>query len=164
MMRILPRCDSHTPDMSKENDIGPPLSLRLATAEDAMTIFEWQISRGTRAYARDPTLPTVAEHLDWFAKKLASADTRLWVAVRNERACGFVRLDRRGDEWEVSIVTAPTMRGQGLGKAMLAALDRISRGDRLVAEILPGNEASHSLFRTSGFRLCADGMYRKPQD
>ncbi len=127
-----------------------------------MTIFEWQISPGTREYARDPTLPTVAQHLDWFSKRLASADTRFWVAVRNERACGFVRLDRHDDEWEVSIVTAPTMRGQGLGTAMLAALDQLSRGDKLVAEVLPGNEASHALFRAAGFRLCADGMYRRP--
>jgi UDP-2,4-diacetamido-2,4,6-trideoxy-beta-L-altropyranose hydrolase len=148
--------------MSKEIDLGAQLSLRQATSDDAMTIFEWQISPGTRAYARDPTPPTLAKHLDWFAQKLASPDSRIWMAVRKEHTCGFVRLDRHGDEWEVSIVTAPKMRGRGLGKAMLAALDQVSRGDRLVAEILLGNEASHALFRAAGFKLCADGMYRRP--
>jgi RimJ/RimL family protein N-acetyltransferase len=105
----------------------------------------------------------LADHLDWFSKKLASPDSRFWMAVRSERSCGFVRLDRHGDEWEISIVTAPQMRGQGVGKAMLAALDSVSRDKKLVAEVLPGNEASHALFRAAGFRLCADGMYRKSQ-
>ena len=164
-MRVVSRCASHTVNMvTTRKDIVPELSLRRATAEDAITIFEWQISPGTRVYARDPTPPTLAEHLDWFAKKLASPDTRCWVAVRNERACGFVRLDRHGDEWEISIVAAPQMRGQGFGKAMLAALESVSHGERLVAEVLPGNEASHALFRAAGFRLCADGMYRRSQD
>lgn len=164
-MPVVSRCANHTVNMmTTQKDIGPQLSLRQATAEDAITIFEWQISPGTRAYARDPTPPTLAEHVDWFSKKLASPDTRCWVAVRNERACGFVRLDRHDDEWEVSIVTAPQMRGQGFGKAMLAALESVCRGERLVAEVLPGNEASHALFRAAGFRLCADGMYRRSQD
>jgi UDP-2,4-diacetamido-2,4,6-trideoxy-beta-L-altropyranose hydrolase len=163
-MRDISRCASHTVNMmTTRKDIGPKLLLRRATAEDATTIFEWQISPGTRDYARDPTPPTLAEHLDWFSTKLASPDTQCWVALRSERACGFVRLDRSGDEWEVSIVTAPQMRGQGLGKAMLAALKSVSSGERLVAEVLPGNEASHALFRAAGFRLCADGMYRRSQ-
>jgi len=163
-MRVVSRYASHTVNtMTTQKHIGPELSLRRATAEDATTIFEWQVSPGTRVYARDPTPPSWAEHLDWFSKKLRSPDTRCWMAVRSERACGFVRLDRHGDEWEVSIVTAPQMRGQGFGKAMLAALESVSRGERLVAEVLPGNEASHALFRAAGFRLCADGMYRRSQ-
>ena len=148
--------------MSNKNEAVPELSLRPATAGDAMTVFEWQSSPGTRTYARNPRLPTLAEHQDWFSEQLASAETRFWVAIRNEHPCGFVRLHRHDDEWEVSIVTAPLMRGQGLGKAMLAALNRVSQGDKLVAEVLPGNEASHALFRSAGFKLCPDGMYRKP--
>jgi UDP-2,4-diacetamido-2,4,6-trideoxy-beta-L-altropyranose hydrolase len=161
-MHLAWRCANYTANMmTTQKDIGPQLSLRRATAEDATTIFEWQVSPGTRVYARDPTPPTLAEHLDWFSKKLASPDTQCWVAVRNERACGFVRLDRHGDEWEISIVTAPQVRAHGIGKTMLAALESVSHGERLVAEVLPGNDASHALFRAAGFRLCADGMYRR---
>jgi RimJ/RimL family protein N-acetyltransferase len=149
-------------DMNEQNTIPPSVSLRLATAEDAMTIFEWQVSGDTRAYARNTTLPTLEKHLDWFSKKLASADTRFWMALRNDHACGFVRLDRLGDEWEVSIVTAPALRNQGLGKAMLMALEQVSQGEKLVAEVLPDNKPSHALFRAAGFRLCTDGMYRRP--
>lgn len=148
--------------MTNKSHIELHLSLRPATAMDALTVFEWQVSPGTREYARDVALPTLAQHIDWFSEKLRSADTRLWIAMRSEQACGFVRLDRRYDEWEVSIVTAPTLRGRGLGKAMLATLDQLCPGEKLVAEVLPGNEASHALFRAAGYRLCADGMYRKP--
>jgi UDP-2,4-diacetamido-2,4,6-trideoxy-beta-L-altropyranose hydrolase len=126
-----------------------------------MVVFEWQTSPGTRDYARNRELPTLTEHLRWFYEKLASADSQIWVGLSDGRPFGIVRLDRRDDEWEVSIVVAPQMRGTGLGKAVLAAIDEISGDKKLFAEVLPGNEASHALFRAAGYHLCPDGRYRR---
>lgn len=161
-MHVETACATDNRNMGKDLRLDTPLSLRCATADDAMRIFEWQCSPGTRTYARNPAPPTLTEHLDWFAKKLSSPDCRLWIAVHNGAPCGFVRLDRLGDEWAVSIAVAPHMRGHGLGTAMLAAVEQLNHGAKLVADVLPENEASHALFRAAGYRYCTDRLYRKP--
>jgi len=142
---------------------GQRISLRRATREDAMIVFEWQTSPGTRVYARNRQVPSLTEHLDWFSEKVASDDSQIWVGLSDGRPFGIVRLDRRDEEWEVSIVVAPHMRGSGFGKAMLAAIDEISRDKKLFAEVLPGNQASHALFRAAGYRLSPDGRYRRSE-
>lgn len=137
------------------------VALRPATADDALIVYQWQIAPGTRTFARNLNPPTLSDHLDWFARRLADPDCRLWIAIHNQSPCGFVRLDLHGDEWEVSIVVAPGLRGLGLGKAMLAEIDLASPGINLVAEILPGNDSSKRLFLSAGYKVCRDGLLRK---
>ena len=107
---------------------------------------------------RNPAVPTEAEHLEWFARKLASPECEFLIGEKDGQRVGFLRMDRRGDEWEVSILVAPGRRSNGCGKAMLNALVRGSR--RFVAEVLPANERSHELFQSCGWQLSGDGLYR----
>jgi RimJ/RimL family protein N-acetyltransferase len=138
------------------------LTLRPAVAGDVMTIFDWQKHPDTRRHARNPAVPSLDEHRAWYAQKLASLDCRFWIASHEGTPCGFVRLDRRGAEWEVSIVVAPEKRSMGIGRQILEALDDVAGRIPLVAEVLPGNESSHNLFRSAGYHLCQDGHYRRP--
>jgi RimJ/RimL family protein N-acetyltransferase len=138
------------------------LTLRPAAAGDVLTIFDWQKHPDTRRYARNPALPSLDEHRAWYAQKLASPDCRFWIALHDGSPCGFVRLDRHGAEWEVSIVVAPEKRGMGIGRQMLEALDGVASGVALVAEVVPGNQSSRRLFSSTGYRLCEDGHYRRP--
>lgn len=133
------------------------LTLRRAKQDDAMLLLRWQRDPETRQYARSPIVPSEAEHLAWFARKLRDPDCVFLFAESGRECVGMVRLDRRGEEWEISIVVAPELRGRGVGKAMLTALEPPGR---LVAEVLPGNEASHLLFQSCGWQLCDDGRYR----
>jgi RimJ/RimL family protein N-acetyltransferase len=138
------------------------LTLRPAVAGDVLTIFDWRKHPDTRRHARNAAAPSLDEHRAWYAQKLASADCRFWIALHDGSPCGFVRFDRRGAKWEVSIVVAPEKRGMGLDWQILAALDGVASGVALVAEVLPGNESSRRLFSSAGYHLCQDGLYRKP--
>jgi RimJ/RimL family protein N-acetyltransferase len=131
--------------------------LRPATPDDAMVLLQWQQHPDTRRHARTPAVPTETEHLAWFRQKLADPDCVFLLAESNSERVGTIRLDRRGDEWEVSIVVAPHARGRGLAKAMLEALEPPGP---LVAEALHENEASHRVFMSCGWKLCQDGLYR----
>lgn len=134
------------------------VTLRPAKEDDAMLLFHWQRHPDTRRYARTPIAPSDADHSAWFADKLVDRDCRLFLAESGDDCVGMVRLDRRGKEWELSIVVAPEQRGRGIGKAILNALDGPGP---LVAEVLPDNEASHRLFQSCGWLLCEDGLYRR---
>lgn len=153
--RAATACLNEGPDRTQTSIM---VRLRPAAAADALPILEWQRHPDSRRYARDPTVPSEAEHLDWFARKLASPDCEFLIAEQDGQRVGFLRLDRHGEEWEVSIVVAPDFRSSGVGRAMLNSLVRGSR--HLVAEVLPGNQRSHELFCSCGWRLSGDGRYR----
>lgn len=139
-----------------------PLNLRPAQAEDALPILEWQRHPDTRRFARESAIPSETEHLKWYARKIASPDSQFLIAEAEGVRVGFLRLDRHGDEWQLSIVVAPEARYHGVGTAMLRLLASLQGTRRLVAEVLPGNDGSHRLFQSAGWRSDGDGIYRKP--
>jgi len=139
-----------------------PLSLRPAQADDALPILEWQRHPDTRRFARDSAIPSETEHHKWYARKIASPDSQFLIAEAEGVRVGFLRLDRHGDEWELSIAVAPEVRHHGVATAMLALLDGLQGRRRFVAEVLPGNDASHRLFQSAGWRSDGDRLYRKP--
>jgi RimJ/RimL family protein N-acetyltransferase len=72
-----------------------------------------------------------------------------------------LRLDRTSGDadqpiYEVSILTAPDRRRQGLAKAVLALAQRLLVDGELDAEVLPDNVASHTLFTAAGFDARGD--------
>ena len=136
-----------------------PIILRPATEADALPLLEWQRHPDTRRYARDPAVPIESEHLTWFAGKLSDPNCIFLFAEIADRRVGMIRLDRHGDGWELSIIVAPEMHGHGIGLAMLGALEVPGP---VSAEVLPGNERSHRLFRRAGWILGKDGCYHRP--
>jgi UDP-2,4-diacetamido-2,4,6-trideoxy-beta-L-altropyranose hydrolase len=142
---------------------GVSVSLRRAGADDMMLVHEWQCHPDTRRFARDPAAPRLSEHRMWFAARLASPDCILSIIMHGEEPAGVLRLDRlrasASEAWEVSILIAPHKKRLGLAKAALAlARGRLPNAE-LIAEILPGNEASHRLFLEAGYVLGPDGLY-----
>ena len=135
------------------------LILRRATAADALPLLEWQRHPETRRYARNPSVPSEADHLAWFGRKIADPGCIFLLAeVAGERV-GMIRLDRMSDVWELSIVVAPEQRSTGIGLAMLKTL--VAPGP-MIAEVLSGNERSHGLFRRAGWKPGEDGRYHWP--
>jgi RimJ/RimL family protein N-acetyltransferase len=142
---------------------GRPISLRQATADDVMLIYEWQGHPDTRRFARSPEVPRLAEHRTWFTSRLASKDCIFSIIMHGEEPAGVLRLDRLRDRsseaWEVSILTAPEKKRLGLATAALGLARGRLPDAELLAEVLPGNEASHRLFLEAGYVLGRDGLY-----
>src|SRR5262245_30689132 len=136
-----------------------PIILRPATEADALPLLEWQRHPDTRRYARDPAVPIETEHLTWFAGKLSDPNCIFLFAEIADKRVGMIRLDRHGDGWELSIVVAPAMHSHRIGLAVLGVFGGSGRGP---AEVLPGNERSHRLFRRAGWILGKDGRYHRP--
>lgn len=64
-----------------------------------------------------------------------------------------------GDAWLLAMVVAPQVRGQGVGRALVAGLlDRIrDRGPgRVLLTVHPGNSAAIGLYHSSGFQQVGD--------
>jgi RimJ/RimL family protein N-acetyltransferase len=70
------------------------------------------------------------------------------------------RADAGPDVWEVSILVDPDLKHRGIATAALALGCELMPAAELIAQILPGNETSHRLFRKAGYTPEADGRYR----
>ena len=145
---------------------GRKVGLRLAAAADEQQILEWQRHPTTRKFARNPAVPSAAEHHDWFTKRLADPDCLLAIVTLGGEATGLLRLDPPAPAGgsrpeacrEVSILVDPELRGLGVALEALNLLRRWQGRLVIAAEVLAGNEASAALFRAAGYAPGADGL------
>lgn len=135
---------------------GPDIALRPAEPGDRDLLLEWANEPTTRAASFYPTRIQPEEHDRWFAARLGSPDSAIWIGEIDGRPIGQVRVIRTDErKGEVSISLAPEARGRGLSRPLLlagmAAADRDLGVKTFIAAIRPGNAASLALFRAAGF-------------
>jgi UDP-2,4-diacetamido-2,4,6-trideoxy-beta-L-altropyranose hydrolase len=135
------------------------LEFRAAVEEDALALLVWRNAEITRRHFRDPSPLSSETHTDWWRRSLDSPLRRLLVARCGTQDVGVLRLDldSSGGQAELSLYLDPALHGLGLGTALLKAaqtwtLHNEPEIDRLVAEVLPGNKASHATFLSAGFK------------
>ena len=139
---------------------GREVTLRPATMDDAEAMFQWQTDDRTRRYARNPAKPTRDEHVNWLQRYLANPNGHLCIILHNGEASGILRLDREGDcLYEVTVITSPKKYRHGVAIPALNLARHWFANATLVAEVLPGNEASRRMLVEAGYREVSDGHY-----
>lgn len=136
---------------------GSGVLLRLAEAEDEATLLRWQQQPSIRALARNPKIPTEAEHRVWFAARMTSETSFITMIEHGDEVAGMLRLDRlepadKHEVLEVSIVVDDGHRGLGVGLAALKQIRAWMPEVEFRAETLPNNHPSIALFRAAGYR------------
>jgi UDP-2,4-diacetamido-2,4,6-trideoxy-beta-L-altropyranose hydrolase len=130
------------------------VSVRPAGIDDAEFVWQCRNDSTARAASRSVDPIPLDEHLEWFRRRLVTAETTfLNVMVDSERA-GYVRLHRGGQETEISIALAPTARRKGVGTAAIRAAAEAEAAERatpIAAYVKDDNPASLAAFRRAGF-------------
>jgi UDP-2,4-diacetamido-2,4,6-trideoxy-beta-L-altropyranose hydrolase len=131
---------------------GLEVSLGLAGADDCRTVYAWQSDERIRRYARNPRPPAWDEHRAWFAGALADPERFVCLILGGGKPAGMLRLDGVAPgTLEISVLVAPGLQGQGIGSAAIWLAHRMWPGQEMVAEVLPDNAASQTLFARAGF-------------
>lgn len=131
---------------------GAAVTLRRIAPADRDRILVWQNEPEARRYARNPKIPSPAEHYLWFNAKCAQADASLDIVLLDGVPIGMVRLDAVGQgRLEVSILISSAGRGRGIGTAALILLARLAPWADLLAEVDPENIASRRAFLHAGY-------------
>lgn len=133
-------------------------NLREAGAEDCEGIWRIANDPSVRAHAFSPQTILWDSHCRWYADKLASEDSRLFVLNLGGLVAGFIRYDRAaGDTATISFAVAPAFRKRGVGSGMIRATwqeaARALRVRRVNAYGKEDNAASHACFQKAGFTL-----------
>jgi RimJ/RimL family protein N-acetyltransferase len=97
------------------------------------------------------------EHERWFARKMADARFRAFVAVDPEgKDVGYVRFDLDGEEAEISVAIDKRERGKGYGLAAIrTGSERMlveGPASRIIAFVRCDNFASLAAFERAGYR------------
>lgn len=135
---------------------GAGMALRRARTDDALPLLALANDPGVRANAFHPEPIARADHLRWYAAKLASPATAMWVLDLAGVVAAQVRYDRGdGGVAEIGYSVAPAFRGMGLGTRILEetwapACDVLGVGG-VRGVVIQGNDASVRAFEKAGF-------------
>jgi UDP-2,4-diacetamido-2,4,6-trideoxy-beta-L-altropyranose hydrolase len=131
---------------------GRPLVARRIAPCDSDAVLEWQRDPSTRRHFRNPAPPTDEEHARFMESRCRRVDAVTEILTLGGAPVAMIRADPLHDgEYEVSIVVAPSHRGNAIGSAALAYLDRLLAEATLIAEIDARNTASMTLFARAGY-------------
>jgi spore coat polysaccharide biosynthesis predicted glycosyltransferase SpsG/RimJ/RimL family protein N-acetyltransferase len=136
----------------------PEWTVRPAASDDAEAIWEIVADPDVRRHAFTTGSFAFAGHHAWFAARLASPDSRIWVAVQDDCVGAFVRFDRAGEQHAViAIAVARACRGRGLATRLLRETTAAAALELGVSSVrglvLTGNAPSRQVFERAGFRV-----------
>jgi RimJ/RimL family protein N-acetyltransferase len=134
------------------------LQIRPAKDDDAECLREWANDPVTRQNSFDTEPISWKTHQTWYAARLSSPDTRMWILELRGQPVGQIRYDRTDvDTAQISFSIAPKFRGRSLGTNLLClSLDLAGRELRVRwAEgiVFQENRGSINAFVKSGFEL-----------
>lgn len=135
---------------------GTDWHLRPADESDAFLLLHWANDPLVRANSFQSEPIPWQTHEKWYATRLASPDTRIWLLEYRRVPVGEIRYERRdGRTARISYAVAPGYRGRGIGTRLLEmSASKACRElgvRRLRAETLVENVASARAFRKAGF-------------
>lgn len=128
------------------------LCLRPATIRDSDILLKWRNDLQTRIASHNTSEVQKEDHLKWLAASLENKDRQLMIAEDNNIPVGTVRADYTNGVHEISWTVAPSARGCGLGKRIVALFVGQFSGP-IRAEIKKGNYASIKIAEYAGMTL-----------
>jgi UDP-2,4-diacetamido-2,4,6-trideoxy-beta-L-altropyranose hydrolase len=131
--------------------------MRAARPDDSDRLRAWRNDRATRRWFLDSTRVSARRHADWFSRRLADARCRIFIAEAGGHAVGQLRLEKTGRGAEVSFSVLPSVRGRGIGTAILRRAPVLARRElkatQLIAHVIPENVPSAVAFLKAGFEF-----------
>jgi tRNA (guanine37-N1)-methyltransferase len=115
--------------------------LRAAVPADAAELYVLQLACWVQELHDNPGVPIPALHESLADLRAWLPDWTVLVLRREGRLVGAARARRDGDAWDIGrLMVAPDQQGQGLGRLLLAEIERAA----------PGDVTSYSLFTGAG--------------
>jgi len=130
--------------------------LRAAVPADAGELYVLQLACWVQEMHDNPgvEIPALHETLDDLRAWLP--DWTVLVLRREGRLVGAARARREGEAWDVGrLMVAPDLRGQGLGRFLLAEIERAAPADVTSYSLFTGAGSARNqrMYKRAGYRL-----------
>lgn len=134
---------------------GNACCLRRAVPGDMGQLLRLANDPDVRANSFSPERIALEDHVNWFAARLESPDTAIFVLDLEGVVAAMVRYDRVAEGAEIDMAVHRAFRGRGLGVHILQASALVAMRSlavpRLRAVVLERNLASRNCFIKAGF-------------
>lgn len=136
--------------------LGGEIVLRLAEPGDMEQILRLANDPLVRQNSFSQQPISLAQHVTWYAERLASSRTAFFVLDLAGVVAALARFDMIGDTAEIDVAVHPAFRGRGLGARILResavrAVARLGVSD-MRAVVFEGNVESRRCFVRAGFQ------------
>jgi UDP-2,4-diacetamido-2,4,6-trideoxy-beta-L-altropyranose hydrolase len=138
------------------------LRLRPAVPDDMLLYFGWANDPEVRRQAIDTDEIALEKHREWFAARLATTRSHLFVMCAGDLPVGQIRFDRDGIDAWIDYSIDPLFRGRGWGtQAVVLGVQQLLNCGPITfrADVREANLASISVFERLGFdeSICPRG-------
>lgn len=139
--------------------------VRPATTADARLLWLWANDPDTRKNSFSPEPIPWESHVEWLARKLACAETQIWILESEDEPVGVIRYKKISPEAaEISYSVAARHRGRGFAAEILKMTFSLavedSRIRQVVGYVFPENVASIRAFQRAGYSCVAEKSVR----
>jgi len=123
---------------------------------DLALTYNWASNPEVRKYSFQQNSIKLAEHAEWFVRKLANENVLYFKAFYKKKVIGSVRFDIENEFAIISYLLDPKTHGSGLALPMLmSALEMLtqkwSKHSKVIGYVMKGNLASIRIFEALGF-------------
>ena len=131
--------------------------LREVDAGDVELLFRWANDKTTRQNAFNSQQITLEEHKRWFANKLTSDETIIYIYCIDDIPIGQIRIDIGDNCGMISYSIDTDFRSRGHGSKIIELLEskitmELPKVKTLVARVKKDNEASNRIFERLQFQ------------
>ena len=132
------------------------VTVRPATVDDISFVWTCRQELANSVARQSRSSENFTNHQKWLTHAVAQSDRIFLVVLLDGNPVGYVRFDPLSESagWRVSLCISKSARGDGLGKAALAAGCQAADDADFwpqIADIHPTNTASERVFASCGF-------------
>ena len=133
-----------------------PIGFRKADYNDWFDFYTWRVDPETMKASFNQEYVHVDTHKKWLKRTIKDENVRLFIAEKNSKKLGTVRIDISCNNYEVSWTVNPEYRGRGIGTKMVnSMIDNLSLCTEkpITAKIKRDNTQSMFIAQSSGMEL-----------
>lgn len=128
------------------------LSIRLAALGDIKEVFNLSNDKNVRRNSIHNETIIWEDHIKWFNEKISSYKDLFYIFEIDNEFLGYCRLDKKDEEWVISIAIKEDFRNKGYGKQIIKKVCKLNNEKDITAYVKKSNQSSLQMFLACNFQ------------
>lgn len=135
------------------------VELKNVTKKDIQKIYNWRNNPKIRVCMFNPGEIKLEDHIIYWENRLNNPEEYSFIILNGNKELGIVRLDKKENSYEVSIILDPEMHGKGIGTKTVEEIIKKAKDlgiRKLTSRVKEWNVGSKKIFEKNDFKKVND--------